>query len=62
MDNNKYSFTPLHGAAALAEKYYGVRRELTNFLIDEDGKIILKKFVINHLNHRTLELIVAALL
>jgi thiol-disulfide isomerase/thioredoxin len=47
MQNTKYSFIPLRGTEAFAEKNYGVRGEPTNFLIDKDGKIIFKHFRID---------------
>ncbi|WP_167018094.1 TlpA disulfide reductase family protein [Chitinophaga sp. Cy-1792] len=60
--NNKYSFIPLHGNEAFAEKNYGVYAAPQNFLIDQDGKIIYKNFRINEKNHRTLELMILSLL
>ena len=62
MKNTKYSFIPLRGNSEFAAKYYGVRGEPTNFLIDKDGKIIFKHFRIDNSNHRTLELMIASLL
>lgn len=60
--NNRYSFTPLRGSAAFADKYYGVQSEPQNFVIDKNGKIVFKKFKIDHSNHRTLELMISSLL
>ncbi|TWF40656.1 thiol-disulfide isomerase/thioredoxin [Chitinophaga polysaccharea] len=60
--NNKYSFIPLRGTSAFADKYYGVKGVPENFLIDKSGRIIFKKFRINETNQRTLELMVTSLL
>ncbi|MBS7565737.1 TlpA family protein disulfide reductase [Mucilaginibacter sp. Bleaf8] len=60
--NNKYSFIPLRGSAAFARDGYGVYSEPQNFLIDQDGKIVFKGFRIDNSNHRTLELMISALL
>jgi len=62
MQNSRYSFIPLRGTSAFAEKYYGVQGEPENFLIDKDGKIIFKNFRIDDTNHRTLELMLSSLL
>lgn len=62
MKNNKYSFIPLRGTEEFADKYYGVQSEPENFLIDKDGKIVFKDFRTDNTNHRTLELMIAALL
>jgi peroxiredoxin len=62
MKNTGYSFIPLRGTSEFAAKYYGVRDEPKNFLIDKNGKIILKNFSINSSNHRTLELMISSLL
>jgi thiol-disulfide isomerase/thioredoxin len=62
MKNTKYSFIPLRGSREFAAKYYGVQGEPENFLIDKDGKIIFSDFRIDNTNHRTLELMIAALL
>lgn len=60
--NNKYSFIPLRGSEEFALKNYGIRGEPGNFLIDKDGKIIFKNFLINNANQRTLELMISSLL
>ena len=62
MEAAKYSFIPLRGSSAFAQKNYGVQAEPENFLIDKDGKIIFSSFRIDNTNHRTLELMIAALL
>lgn len=62
MQNTKYSFIPLRGGSAFAAKYYGVRGEPENFLIDKDGKIIFRNFRIDNANHHTLELMISSLL
>jgi len=62
MQNTKYSFIPLRGTEAFAEKNYKVRGEPENFLIDKDGKIIFKHFRIDGSNHRTLEMMIGSLL
>ncbi|WP_212001739.1 redoxin domain-containing protein [Chitinophaga sp. HK235] len=62
MKNSKYSFIPLRGTSAFAEKYYGVNGEPENFVIDKEGKIIFRKFRTDHTNHRTLELMISSLL
>jgi len=62
MENNKYSFIPLRGTPEFADKYYGVKSEPENFLIDQAGKIVFKNFRTDNTNHRTLELMIASLL
>jgi thiol-disulfide isomerase/thioredoxin len=62
MKNTKYSFIPLRGSSAFAGKYYGVRAEPENFLIDKSGKIIFRGFRIDNTSHRTLELMISSLL
>ncbi|NLR78250.1 TlpA disulfide reductase family protein [Chitinophaga eiseniae] len=62
MKNNKYSFIPLRGTSAFADKYYGVKSEPENFLIDKSGRIIFRKFRIDETNQRTLELMIMSLL
>jgi thiol-disulfide isomerase/thioredoxin len=60
--NNKYSFIPLRGSSEFAAKNYGIRAEPGNFLIDKDGKIIFRRFLIDNSNQRTLELMISSLL
>ncbi len=62
MKTTKYSFIPLRGSREFAAKYYGVTSEPQNFLIDKDGKIIFRSFLIDNANHRTLELMISSLL
>jgi thiol-disulfide isomerase/thioredoxin len=62
LENSKYSFIPLRGSSEFAAKYYGVRGEPTNFLIDKDGRIVFKHFRIDNTNQRTLELMISSLL
>lgn len=62
LKNNKYSFVPLRGSPEFALKNYGIQGEPGNFLIDKDGKIIFKNFLINRDNRRTLELMISSLL
>jgi thiol-disulfide isomerase/thioredoxin/TolA-binding protein len=61
MQNTKYSFVPLRGIHGTT-KDYGVQGEPTNFLIDQNGKIVFRDFRINGNNHRTLELMINSLL
>jgi thiol-disulfide isomerase/thioredoxin/tetratricopeptide (TPR) repeat protein len=62
MQGTKYTFIPLRGTADWAEKAYKVRGEPTNFLIDEDGRIVFSNFMINGNNERMLELMIASML
>lgn len=62
MKNSKFSFIPLRGTAEFADKYYGVRSQPANFLIDKEGKIVFRDFRINEANHRTLEWMISSLL
>jgi thiol-disulfide isomerase/thioredoxin len=62
LKNTKYSFIPLRGSLEFAAKYYGVKGEPENFLIDKNGMIVFKNFNINNSNHRTLELMISSLL
>lgn len=62
LKNTKFSFIPLRGNTAFAEKNYGVQGEPENFLIDKNGKIIFSSFLIDETNHRTLELMISSLL
>jgi thiol-disulfide isomerase/thioredoxin len=62
MKNTKFSFTPLRGTSDWAQKTYHVRGEPTNFLIDQDGKIIYSDFMINANNERMLELMIYSIL
>ena len=61
MQNTKYSFIPLHGTDETT-KDYGVRGEPTNFLIDQNGRVVFKNFFIEGNNHGTLELMINSLL
>jgi thiol-disulfide isomerase/thioredoxin len=61
MQNTKYTFIPLRGIDGTT-KDYGVRGEPTNFLIDQNGKIVFQDFRIEGDNHRTLELMINSLL
>lgn len=58
----KFSFTPLRGTGKWAKDVYNVRGEPTNFLIDQDGKIVYSDFMINSDNERMLELMINSLL
>jgi thiol-disulfide isomerase/thioredoxin len=62
LKNTKFSFIPLRGTQEFAKSNYGVDGEPANFLIDKDGKIVFKDFRIDNTNHRTLELMISALL
>ena len=62
MKNTKFSFTPLRGNSEWAEETYHVRGEPTNFLIDQNGKIIYSNFMINANNERMLELMISSML
>jgi thiol-disulfide isomerase/thioredoxin len=61
LKNYKYSFIPLRGNEEFALKNYHVRAEPGNLVIDKDGKIIFKNFLINDANQRTLELMISSL-
>jgi len=61
MQNTKYTFIPLRGTDETI-KDYGVSGEPTNFLIDQNGKIVFTDFRIEGDNHRTLELMINSLL
>jgi hypothetical protein len=61
MQNTKYTFIPLHGIDGTTKDYH-VQGEPTNFLIDQNGKIVFTDFRIEGDNHRTLELMVNSLL
>lgn len=62
MRGTKFSFVPLRGNGKWAEQVYHVRGEPTNFLIDQDGKIVYSDFMINAGNERMLELMISSLL
>lgn len=62
LEKTKFSFIPLRGTREFAKNDYGVDSEPTNFLIDKNGKIVFKNFRIDGTNHRTLELMISALL
>ena len=62
MKNTKFSFTPLRGSSEWAEKTYHVRGEPTNFLIDQNGKVIYTDFMINGNNERMLELMIRSII
>lgn len=62
MKNTKYSFIPLRGSFSYAQKNYDVYGAPKNFVIDKDGKIVFKDFIIDNSNHRTLELMLSSLL
>jgi thiol-disulfide isomerase/thioredoxin/Tfp pilus assembly protein PilF len=47
MKGTQYSFTPLHGNDKFAKDAYKVRGEPTNFLIDGNGRIVFKDFMIH---------------
>ena len=44
MKGTRYSFTPLRATSEWASKTYKVRGEPTNFLIDQEGKIVFTNF------------------
>jgi thiol-disulfide isomerase/thioredoxin/Tfp pilus assembly protein PilF len=63
MTGTKYSFTPLHGTSQFAAASYHVRGEPTNFLIDQQGRIMYKNFMIHdEQNERMLTLMIQSLL
>ncbi len=47
LKGTQYSFTPLHGNDKFAKDAYKVRGEPTNFLIDANGRIVFKDFMIH---------------
>lgn len=63
MKGTKYSFTPLHGSSQFASTAYHVRGEPTNFLIDPQGRIMYKNFMIHdEQKERMLTLMIQSLL
>jgi thiol-disulfide isomerase/thioredoxin len=44
MDGTKYTFIPLHGDDKVITKAYNVRGEPSNFLIDQNGRIVYADF------------------
>lgn len=59
----KYSFTPLRTKEGWAEEVYKVRGYPSNFLIDQEGRIVFSNFMIHdEPNERMLELMISALL
>lgn len=59
----KYSFIPLRATGEWCEQTYKVRGFPSNFLIDAEGRIIFKGFMIhNELQERMLELMINSLL
>ncbi|MBO9635002.1 MAG: redoxin domain-containing protein [Chitinophagaceae bacterium] len=59
----KYTFTPLRTKEGWAEEAYKVRGYPSNFLIDQEGKIVFSNFMIHdEPNERMLELMISALL
>jgi thiol-disulfide isomerase/thioredoxin len=64
LKNNRYSFTPLRVPdEKWAETNYSVRGYPSNFLIDKEGKVIYKSFMIgNPEEQRMLELMIEGLL
>jgi len=61
MAGTKYTFTPLHGDAAIS-KDYGVRGCPTNFLIDQAGRIVYRNFRTNDGNEILLQRMIESLL
>jgi hypothetical protein len=62
MKKTKYSFTPLKSTNDWAEKYYNVKGQPTNFLLDKEGNIVFAYFRTNQENERTLELMIDSLI
>lgn len=62
MKSSKYSFVPLRGNPKWAKEAYSVKAEPTNFLIDQQGKIVFSNFRIDEGNERTLYLMIESLL
>ena len=62
MKGTKYTFVPLRGESKWAEEAYKVRGEPTNFLIDQNGKIMFADFRTESNNRRTLELMISSLI
>jgi thiol-disulfide isomerase/thioredoxin len=62
MKGTKYSFVPLRGESKWAADTYKVRGEPTNFLIDQQGRIVFSDFRTDSNNRRTLELMISSLL
>ncbi len=62
MKGTKYSFIPLRGNSEWALKTYKVRGEPTNFLIDQQGRIVFSNFMINGGNEKMLEMMIREML
>jgi len=63
MKSSGYSFTPLHENGDRQEKSYKVRGEPTNFLIDQEGRIVFSDFMIQDLKaEQMLELMISSML
>jgi hypothetical protein len=62
MKGTKFSFTPLRGNGKWAGEVYHVRGEPTNFLIDQEGKIVYSNFMINGDNEQMLEMMINSML
>lgn len=62
VEKEKISFTPLHGTHEVAEKLYKFYGYPSNFLIDQQGRIIFSNFYIGDDNEDTLELMINEIL
>jgi peroxiredoxin/TolA-binding protein len=62
MLKTKYSFIPLRGSSDWAKETYKVRGEPTNFLIDQNGRIVFSDFRIDVNNEQELEMMINEIL
>jgi thiol-disulfide isomerase/thioredoxin len=62
MANDKLTFTPLHGSQFMAQNLYNFNGYPSNYLIDQQGRIIYSNFQINKDSEGTLELMINELL
>ena len=63
LKGHNWTFTPLRGGHKFAKEAYNVRGSPTNFLIDQNGKIVYTNFTIeNTESERLLELMIESLL
>ncbi|UOE49086.1 TlpA family protein disulfide reductase [Mucilaginibacter sp. SMC90] len=62
MANTRFSFIPLRGNQDFASKAYGVTGEPENFLIDQNGKIMFRNFMIDEKKEHSLEMMISSLL